>query len=63
MMYVMRVPPSKSSQWTPPAPEERITTGQLMEQRETEKDDRQEVDSSQRQDEHTQDGGGESSTA
>jgi SP family sugar:H+ symporter-like MFS transporter len=33
MMYVMRVPPWKSSKWTPPAPEYQITTNQLMDRR------------------------------
>ncbi|KAJ5730121.1 Major facilitator superfamily domain general substrate transporter, partial [Penicillium malachiteum] len=33
MMYVMRVPPWKSSQWTPPAPEHQLTTSQLMDRR------------------------------
>lgn len=30
MMYVMRVPPWKSSKWQPPAPEDRLTTDQLV---------------------------------
>ncbi|PKY01318.1 general substrate transporter [Aspergillus campestris IBT 28561] len=33
MMYVMHVPPWKSSKWVPPAPEERVTTGHLLDQR------------------------------
>jgi SP family sugar:H+ symporter-like MFS transporter len=33
MMYVMRVPPWKSSKWEPPAPEERLTTDQLMDRK------------------------------
>ncbi|KAL3477838.1 general substrate transporter [Aspergillus californicus] len=33
MMYVMRVPPWKSSKWVPPPPEERITTANVLDQR------------------------------
>ncbi|KAL4811559.1 hypothetical protein BDV18DRAFT_156145 [Aspergillus unguis] len=33
MMYVMRVPPWKSSKWVPPPPEERVTTAHLLDQR------------------------------
>ncbi|KAL4911627.1 hypothetical protein BDW74DRAFT_184843 [Aspergillus multicolor] len=32
MMYVMRVPPWKSSKWVPPPPEERVTTAQILDQ-------------------------------
>ncbi|KAL4955054.1 hypothetical protein BDW69DRAFT_161739 [Aspergillus filifer] len=33
MMYVMRVPPWKSSKWVPPPPEERVTTAHVLDQR------------------------------
>ena len=33
MMYILRVPPWKSSKWVPPAPEERVTTGNILDQR------------------------------
>ncbi|KAL4919393.1 general substrate transporter [Aspergillus aurantiobrunneus] len=33
MMYVMRVPPWKSSKWVPPPPEERVTTAHILDQR------------------------------
>lgn len=33
MMYVMRVPPWKSSKWIPPEPENRLTTDQLMDRK------------------------------
>ncbi|KUM58538.1 hypothetical protein ACN42_g8612 [Penicillium freii] len=33
MMYVMRVPPWKSSKWEPPEPENRLTTDQLMDRK------------------------------
>ncbi|THC98704.1 hypothetical protein EYZ11_001838 [Aspergillus tanneri] len=33
MMYVMRVPLWKSSKWVPPPPEQRITTGHVLDQR------------------------------
>ncbi|KAJ5528011.1 hypothetical protein N7513_012170 [Penicillium frequentans] len=42
MMYVMRVPPWKSSKWTPPAPEHQITTNQLMDRRVAEQYDLEE---------------------
>ncbi|KAJ6015088.1 Major facilitator superfamily domain general substrate transporter [Penicillium herquei] len=42
MMYVMRVPPWKSSQWTPPAPEHQLTTSQLMDRRVAEQYDQEE---------------------
>ncbi|KAJ5707162.1 Major facilitator superfamily domain general substrate transporter [Penicillium malachiteum] len=44
MMYVMRVPPWKSSQWTPPAPEHQLTTSQLMDRRVAEQYDQEEED-------------------
>lgn len=42
MMYVMRVKPWKSSKWTPPAPEHRLTTAQLMDRRVAENYDHEE---------------------
>ncbi|KAL4933604.1 sugar porter family MFS transporter [Aspergillus undulatus] len=33
MMYVMRVPPWKSSKWVPPPPEGRLTTANVLDQR------------------------------
>lgn len=42
MMYVMRVPPWKSSKWTPPAPEYQITTNQLMDRQVAEQYDLEE---------------------
>lgn len=33
MMYVMRVPPWKSSKWVPPPPEQQITTAQMLDRR------------------------------
>ncbi|KAJ5780856.1 hypothetical protein N7457_006016 [Penicillium paradoxum] len=33
MMYVMRVPPWQSSKWEPPAPEDQLTTDQLMDRK------------------------------
>lgn len=44
MMYVMHVPPWKSSNWTPPAPEERLTTDQLMDRRVAKGYDKEETD-------------------
>ncbi|KAJ5097584.1 Major facilitator superfamily domain general substrate transporter, partial [Penicillium angulare] len=50
MMYVMRVPPWKSSNWTPPAPEHQLTTSQLMDRNVAENYDREEEpESSQKQ--------------
>lgn len=42
MMYVMRVPPWKSSKWQPPAPQERLTTDQLMDRKVAKKYDKEE---------------------
>jgi SP family sugar:H+ symporter-like MFS transporter len=44
MMYVMHVPPWKSSSWTPPAPEERLTTDQLMDRRVANQYDKEETE-------------------
>ncbi|KAL5360815.1 general substrate transporter [Aspergillus floccosus] len=33
MMYVMRVPPWKSSKWVPPPPEHQVTTAQMLDRR------------------------------
>ncbi|KAJ5818267.1 hypothetical protein N7474_003858 [Penicillium riverlandense] len=44
MMYVMHVPPWKSSNWTPPAPEERLTTDQLMDRRVAKQYDKDETE-------------------
>ncbi|KAJ5156538.1 hypothetical protein N7492_009341 [Penicillium capsulatum] len=46
MMYVMRVPPWKSSKWTAPAPEEQLTTSQLMDRRVAEEYEEEEESSS-----------------
>lgn len=42
MMYVMRVPPWKSSKWQPPSPEDRLTTDQLMDRKVAKKYDNEE---------------------
>ncbi|GAB1217051.1 hypothetical protein ATERTT37_006273 [Aspergillus terreus] len=33
MMYIMRVPPWKSSKWVPPPPEHQVTTAQMLDRR------------------------------
>jgi SP family sugar:H+ symporter-like MFS transporter len=42
MMYVMRVPPWKSSKWQPPSPQDRLTTDQLMDRKVAKKFDKEE---------------------
>ncbi|KAJ5114568.1 hypothetical protein NUU61_000327 [Penicillium alfredii] len=46
MMYVMRVPPWKSSKWTPPAPEEQLSTNQLIDRRLAKKYNQEEEEAS-----------------
>lgn len=41
MMYVMRIPPWKSSKWVPPPLEQRVTTGDLVEKPAAEAEKRQ----------------------
>ncbi|KAJ5899831.1 General substrate transporter [Penicillium taxi] len=41
MMYVIHVPPWKSSEWTPPEPQHQLTTSQLMDRRLVEGHDKQ----------------------
>lgn len=48
MMYVMRVPPWKSSKWVPPPPEQRITTGHVLDRRMAENYSGDEEDASKR---------------
>jgi SP family sugar:H+ symporter-like MFS transporter len=48
MMYVMRVPPWKSSKWQPPPPEERLTTDQLVDRKVAKKYNKEEESAASR---------------
>jgi SP family sugar:H+ symporter-like MFS transporter len=48
MMYVMRVPPWKSSKWQPPAPEHQLTTDQLMDRKMAKKYNKEEMGASKK---------------